>query len=158
MAFDFAAAERVKRIDPGRTLARRRDDALPFLGHTAFAGGPLLLDTCVYLDQMKGTAPDAVDRLADIRIVNHLMVAVQELIFAIGFLSEDDPRMPNVKAAIKRIVEAMPRHRLFVPDADVMGRPPSLPASSPERRAMPRTIGPRRSTTAPCSCRRKSSA
>ncbi|MEE2953319.1 MAG: DNA-binding protein [Pseudomonadota bacterium] len=122
MAFDFVAAERVKRIEPRRTLARCRDDALPFLGHTAFAGGPLLLDTCVYIDQIKGTAPDAFDRLADIRIVNHSMVAVQELIFAIGFLSEDDPRMPNVKAAIKRIVEAMPKHRLFVPDADVMGR------------------------------------
>nr|WP_156382316.1 DNA-binding protein [Aureimonas sp. Leaf460] len=122
VGFDFGTAERVRRSDPGRTLARRADDHLPYIGDEASAGGPLLLDTCVYIDQLKGTAPDAVDRLMDIRIVNHSMVAVGELMFGLGQLREDDQRSPAVKAGIERLVRAMPEHRQLVPDADVIGR------------------------------------
>ncbi|MBZ8132068.1 type II toxin-antitoxin system VapC family toxin [Afifella sp. IM 167] len=122
MAFDVDAAERVLRHDPGRTLGRRPDDQLPYLGDAAIAGGPLLLDSCVYIDQMQGTAPDVVERLMDIRIVNHSMVAVQELMFAVGALNDDDPRSPAARAAIERIVRAMPPHRQFAPDSDVLGR------------------------------------
>jgi len=122
LAFDFDAAERVLRHDPGRTLARRPDDQLPYLGDEASAGSPLLLDTCVYIDQMKGTAPDMVERLMDIRIVNHSMIAVQELMFAIGALDDDDPRSPAARAAIERVIRAMPAHRQFAPDSDVLGR------------------------------------
>nr|WP_255700041.1 DNA-binding protein [Jiella avicenniae] len=95
---------------------------MPYLGDEAVAGGPLLLDTCVYVDQMKGIAPDAVDRLMDIRIVNHSMVAIGELMFGLGQLREDDRRTPVVKAAVERLVRGMPEHRQLLPDADVMGR------------------------------------
>ncbi|MER0237569.1 DNA-binding protein [Fulvimarina sp. MAC8] len=122
MGFDFSTAERVKKSDPGRTLARRRDDQLPYLGDDVVAGGPLLLDTCVYIDQMKGTTPETVDRLMDIRIVSHSMVAVGELMFGVGQLREDDQRTPAVKASIERLVRGMPAHRQLVPDADIMGR------------------------------------
>lgn len=122
MAFDFGAAERIKRLDPGRSLARRPDDQLPFIGNEAVAGGPLLLDTCVYLHQAKGLTPDAVDQIMDIRIVNHSMVAVGELMFGVGLLREDDRRTPAAKAAIEGLVRGMPEHRQHVPDADVMGR------------------------------------
>lgn len=122
MAFDFGAAERVLRQDPQRTLARRPDEALTYLGDEALAGGGLMLDTCVYIDQMKGRAPDVVARLMAIRIVNHSMVAIQELMFAVGALREHDPRSPAAKAAIEQLVRAMPAHRQFVPDSDVMGR------------------------------------
>ncbi|WP_294640879.1 DNA-binding protein, partial [uncultured Aureimonas sp.] len=122
MAFDFAAAERIKRLDPGRSLARRPDDQLPFIGNEATAGGPLLLDTCVYLHQAKGVTPDAVDQLSDVRIVNHSMVAVGELMFGLGLLREDDRRTRAAKSAIERLVRSMPERRLHVPDADVLGR------------------------------------
>ncbi len=122
MAFDFDAAERVLRQDPRRTLARRPDEALVYLGDEAVAGGGIMPDTCVYIDQMKGRAPNVVERLIDIRIVNHSMVAIQELMFAVGALRQDDPRSHPAKLAIKQIVDAMPTHRQFVPDADVMGR------------------------------------
>lgn len=122
MGFDFDAAERVRRSDPGGTLARRPDDQLPYLGAEAVAGSPLLLDTCVYIDQMKGTAPETVDTLMDIRIVNHSMAAIGELMFAVGQLREDDRRTPAVKAGIGRLVRGMPAHRQLLPDADVMGR------------------------------------
>lgn len=50
MAFSFEAAERVRRHDPRRTLSRRDDAELPFLGNEPVAGAGLLLDTCVYID------------------------------------------------------------------------------------------------------------
>ncbi|RYE86416.1 MAG: DNA-binding protein [Hyphomicrobiales bacterium] len=71
---------------------------------------------------MKGKAPSAVGRLMDIRIVNHSMVAIQELMFAIGALREDDPRSAAARSAIERVVRAMPAHRQIAPDPDIMGR------------------------------------
>ncbi|KQT53136.1 DNA-binding protein [Aureimonas sp. Leaf454] len=122
MAFDLDAALRIRRHDPGRTLARRPDAELPYLGDAAVAGSGLLLDTCVYIDQMRGTAPDMVEQLIDIRIVNHSMVAVQELMFSIGALAEDDRRTPAAIAAIGALISAIPAHRRFAPDADVLAR------------------------------------
>jgi hypothetical protein len=52
--FDFDAAFRWARFDPGRTLARRADRELPFLEGPAEAGLELLLDTCVYKMARKG--------------------------------------------------------------------------------------------------------
>jgi hypothetical protein len=52
--FDFAGALRWARLDPRRTLARRPDGALLFASVDELAGQPLLLDTCLYIDQMQG--------------------------------------------------------------------------------------------------------
>jgi len=122
VGFTFSAAERVRKHDPGRTLGRRPDDQLPFLDDEATAGGGLLLDTCCYIDQIKGTAPDVVEQLLDIRIVNHSMVAIQELMFAVGTLRKDDSRTAAAVSSIQQVVEGMPEHRLFTPDSDIMGR------------------------------------
>ncbi|MCJ2011448.1 type II toxin-antitoxin system VapC family toxin [Methylobacterium sp. J-076] len=120
MAFTFRAAERARRFDPGRTLARRDDADLPFLGAEAAAGNGLLLDTCVYIDQMQGRAPPTVQDCLDIRIVHHSMVAVQELMHTVGILDPDDPRSARAVAAIERVVDAMPPHRLLLPDAETL--------------------------------------
>lgn len=122
MGFDFEAALRVRRHDPGRTLARRPDEALPFLGETAPAGNGLLLDTCVYIDQLQGRAPGVIERLFAVRAVHHSMVAMQELMVAVGALRRDDPRTPGTLAAIRRVVRGIPAHRLFAPDPDVLGK------------------------------------
>ncbi|MGO6703786.1 hypothetical protein ACC764_25030 [Rhizobium ruizarguesonis] len=58
----------------------------------------------------------------DIRQANHSTVAIQELMHTIGVL---DPRHPRTKTAIGQIkttIAAMPDHRIFTPDADVLGR------------------------------------
>ena len=122
MAFDFRSAERFRRRAPARTLARRPDDALPFLGSEASAGNGLLLDTCVYIDQMQGKAPRVVEDLLAVRLVNHSAVAVQELLHAVGVLDPDDVRTGPAVAAIKGAIEAMPAHRLFVPDMNTLGQ------------------------------------
>lgn len=121
--FDVKAACRwAARLDPHGTLARRSDEALPFAGDDALAGQALLLDTCVYTDQMQGRAPRLVEQLVDTRQVNHSTVAIQQLMHTVGVLDPADPRTAAAVEAVCGQVESMPEHRIFAPDAEVLGR------------------------------------
>jgi len=86
-AFDFDAARRWVRFDPRTTLARRGDDELPFVNAGLIGGQGLLLDSCVYIDQMQDRSPQLLDDLVAQRQVNHSTVAIQELMHAVGALS-----------------------------------------------------------------------
>jgi hypothetical protein len=122
VAFDFDAAVRWARFDPARTLARRDDVELPFVGDIASAGQELLLDTNVYINGIQGRAPDVVAYLLNSRLVNHSTIAIQELMHAVGVL---DGRHPSTKTAIGQIavaIKSMRPHRVFAPDPDVLGR------------------------------------
>lgn len=121
-AFSFAAAVRWGRLDPGRTLSRRDDADLPFVGDHPGAGHGLLLDTCVYIDGLQGRAPNAVGELLDFRTANHSTVAIQELMHTVGVLDPADARTKGVVKQIGVLVDAMPAHRTFTPDADVLAR------------------------------------
>lgn len=125
-AFDIEAALRWARFDPRRTLSRRDDVALPFASEEALAGQPLLLDTCVYIDQMQARAPAFLERLIESRQVNHSTIAIQELMHTVGVLDPGDMRTKAVVAAIQAQILAqilaMPDHRVFAPDADILGR------------------------------------
>lgn len=120
--FDFAGALRWARLDPRRTLARRPDHALPFASVDELAGQPLLLDTCVYIDQMQRRAPKLIEQLVETRHVNHSTVAIQELMHTVGLLDPTDHRTPAVVAAVNGQIQAMSDHRVFTPDAEVLGR------------------------------------
>jgi hypothetical protein len=120
--FDFGAAVRWARFDPRKTLARRPDAELPFVDEAHIAGQALLLDTCVYIDKFHARAPDAVSRLMATRQVKHSSIAIQELMHTVGALNPDDPRTPGAVAEIRDLIRSMPRHRIFVPDIDVLGR------------------------------------
>lgn len=120
--FDFDDAVRWGRFDPQRTLARRSDAELPFILEEPQAGSEVLLDTCVYIDSLQGRAPEALLALLDIRKANHSTVAIQELMHTVGVL---DPKHPQTKTAIRQIrtvLRAMRPHRVFAPDADLLGR------------------------------------
>ena len=121
--FDVVAARRwAARLDPRRTLARRPGAALPFASDDALVGQALLLDTCVYIDQMQGRAPRLVEHLVDTRQVNHSTVAIQELMHTVGVLDPADQRTLAAVEAVRGQIEAMPEHRIFAPDAEVLGR------------------------------------
>lgn len=60
-AFDFDAARRWARFDPQRILAGRPDGDLPFVHDDLVGGQGLLLDTCVYIDQMQDRSPARLD-------------------------------------------------------------------------------------------------
>jgi len=120
--FDVAASRRWARLDPRKTLAYRPDAALPFASVDELAGQALLLDTCVYIDQMQGRAPGLVEQLVDTRQVNHSTVAIQELMHTVGVLDPEDRRTAAVVEAVSHQIEAMAEHRVFAPDAEVLGR------------------------------------
>ncbi len=120
--FDFDSARRWARFASNGTLARRRDNQLPFIDANAIAGQGLLLDTCVYIDQMQGRAPRMLEDLVAQRQVNHSIVAIQELMHTVGVLRPSDGRTAGVVAEIGRQVKAMPPHRIFAPDTEVLGR------------------------------------
>jgi len=120
--FDIDSGLRWARFDPRKAMSRRDDSALPFASADEIAGQPLLLDTCVYIDQMQARAPALVEQLVDTRHVNHSSVALQELLHTVGVLNPDDPRTADVVGSVREQVEAMPDHCVFTPDADVLGR------------------------------------
>jgi predicted nucleic acid-binding protein len=121
-AFDVAAALRWARFDPKRALKRRPDKDLPFADESELAGQPLLLDTCVYIDQMQGRSPRLVEQFVEMRQVHHSTVAIQELMHTVGVLDPNDPRTAGVVKIIRGQIDAMPDHRVFVPDAEILGR------------------------------------
>jgi hypothetical protein len=98
--FDFDAARRWVRFDPHKTFARRGDDQLPFITANLIAGQGLLLDTCVYIDQMQNRSPPILDDLITQRQVNHSTVAIQELMHTVGVLNPSDRRTAGVVAEI----------------------------------------------------------
>jgi len=119
--FDFDKVVRWARAARHETLVRRPEAELPFI-ESAHPGPDLLLDTCVYIDQMQERLPRAVEELADIRQLNHSTVAVAELMHTVGRL---DPRHPGTATAIRQVgmaLKAMRPHRLFEPDKEIAGR------------------------------------
>jgi hypothetical protein len=120
--FDFGAALRWARFDPRKTVARREDGALPFADASRIGGQGLLLDTCVYIDQMQDRTPALLDGLIAARQVNHSSVAIQELMHTVGALNPADPRTAGVIGEIGKQIEAMPAHRILAPDIQVLGR------------------------------------
>ena len=120
--FDFDAARRWARLDPQRTLARRGDGELPFVNASLLGGQGLLLDTCVYIDQMQDRSPQVLDDLIARRQINHSTVAIQELMHTVGFLNASDTRTAGAIAEIGKQIKAMPPHRVFAPDVEILGR------------------------------------
>jgi predicted nucleic acid-binding protein len=121
-AFDFEAALRWARFDPQTTMARRNDEELPFVNANSLGGQGLLLDTCVYIDQMRDRSPRLLDDLIAQRQVHHSTVAIQELMHTVGVLRPSDARTAGVIAQIGKLIKAMPPHRIFAPDIEVFGR------------------------------------
>lgn len=120
--FDFDAARRwAHGIDKGPP--RRRDDnELPFVDAGPLVGPPLLLDTCVYIDQMRDHTPLMLDELLATRLVQHSTVAIQELMHSVGVLDPSDRRTAGAVAAVGAQIKTMKPHRVSTPDADVLGR------------------------------------
>jgi hypothetical protein len=153
--FDFDAARRWARFDPQKTLARRGDDELPFVKASVIGGQGLLLDTCVYIDQMQDRSPQVLDDLIAQRQVNHSTAALHELMHTVGVLNPSDPRSAGVIAEIGKQIKAMPPHRIFAPDIEVLGRAALLSGIPCRLQDTKKTASYALSRTVCCSCRRR---
>ena len=121
----FDLSETLRSLKPHKhvgTLARRVDDDLPWVTDEPEIGGPILLDTSVYLDVLQGRSPIEVDTLLTYRLCHHSAVSLSELTHAFGRL---DPNHASTKAVLKTIaatIEDIPEHRLHSPDASIWGQ------------------------------------
>ena len=120
MASLATAARRVLRSASRATLARRPDDWLPFVEAGARSPASILLDTCVYIDEMQGRLPAEAERLFEASQINHSAIAVQELMFSMGALDPRDRRTRRAIDTIERTLDLMPPYRLFAPDLGVL--------------------------------------
>lgn len=103
--------------------ARRPDSELPFILSDDVRGiGPVLLDTCVYIDRMRRSAPPAVEAVSDTGMAFHSATALGELLHGIGALDPRDPRTSSVTERVRRQIAGIAHHRLQTPDADILGR------------------------------------
>lgn len=71
---------------------------------------------------MQGRSPKILDDLITQRQVNHSTVAIQELMHTVGVLDPSDARTATVIEVIGEQIRAMPPHRIFAPDNEVLGR------------------------------------
>ncbi len=105
-----------------RTLAQRPDDALSFLSDMPEAGEALMLDAGVYIDQLKGRLPPAVEARVLSRGVYHSSLVLAELSFPFGRLDPADPRTRAACGALGALLAAIPDRRIFTPPADALMR------------------------------------
>jgi predicted nucleic acid-binding protein len=120
--FDFDSALRWAKPILRKRLHRRAPGNLPYVGEAAQAGGALLLDTCVYIDQMQGRAPPILSDLLALRLVNHSSIAMMELMHPVGRLDPAHPKTRQAIGQIRATIVAMPRHRVLQPSAQTLGR------------------------------------
>ena len=121
-----------------RSLAYRPSKDLPFNPAAVPQGAPILLDTTVYIDQLKGDLPPPIIDLIATRPVHH--GAPAELAAAIGYL---DPLDSRTGANLKPIIETL-------------GTRAAANDSCAERRSMDRRLDPRRRSRAHArSCQRR---
>jgi hypothetical protein len=120
--FDFDAALRWAKPDRWKQLRRRPASDLHYVGGAAQPGPALLLDSCVYIDQMQDRTPKSVDELIRMRVVNHSSIAIMELMHPVGRLDPSHSGTKDVIGVIRQTIQAMRRHRIFEPDTDVMAR------------------------------------
>jgi len=120
--FDFDKVVRWSRAAQGKTLIRRQDDDLPFVDECEISGNDLLLDTCVYIDQMQDRTPEILETLIEVRQANHSTVAIQELMHTVGVLNPGDPRTAAAVVAIGAYIKEMRPHRTFAPEPDALGK------------------------------------
>lgn len=94
-------------------LPLRRDEELDFFADNDVAGEPIMLDTCVYIDQMQGRLPDPVARRVEARTTVHAPIVLGELSFLFGNLDPRDPRTAAALTAIEAMLSAIGEHRIM---------------------------------------------
>jgi len=102
-----------------RQLTRRSDSDLPFDPASVAREAAILLDSCFYIDAVKGLVPPSVAALVEtpMRRLLHSTVCRAELAAGAAKLPVADPRTPGSRARIASILARMPAENLVQPSA-----------------------------------------
>ncbi|MEF0944177.1 type II toxin-antitoxin system VapC family toxin [Rhizobium sp. BR 362] len=142
MAFDLRAALRSIKPEKRAGGLRRRDDhLLTWAENEPSVGGPVLLDTSVYLDVLQGKSTEAVDRLLTYRLCYHSAVCLSELTHVFGRLDAAHPATKSVLKTVSETISDIPSHRLDAPDIQIWGSAGILAGLLARLSNMPRNAG-----------------
>lgn len=117
--FDLETPLRRIRPDKRRKPLRRRD-GLAFVSDDVVPAeiGPVLLDTCVYLDAGKGKLPAGAHRLLADSLLFHSSVGIAEITYAFGRLDPTHPDTPATLLFLKEVLARVRTYRTLAPDRD----------------------------------------
>lgn len=76
-------------------------------------GERIMLDTCVFIDQLQGKLPEAIEERVTARTIMHSPVVIGELSFLIGRLDPKHPGTGDAITAIRDLLAAVPEHQIF---------------------------------------------
>lgn len=150
MILSFDLDSTLRSLKPQQRTAcptSRPDEELSWAKDAPPIGGPLLLDTTIYIDLLRGSTPAEVDGLIQLRTCNHSSVSLAELTHAFGRL---DPAHPDTKTALRELRETInediPPHRLQDPDNGTWGAAGVLAGMAFRLRRLPKNQGHERKT------------
>jgi predicted nucleic acid-binding protein len=109
------------RNDPAawvRALHYRQKGELPYDPKAISPDAPLLLDTTVYIDQLKGHLPPAIVALISSHVIVHGAPVLAELAVTVGALDPRDPRTVTTLEPILDTLRHIPPQRIIVPSDD----------------------------------------
>ena len=109
----------LRRIKPDRWHEPlRRRAALPFVTDDVRPAdiGPIMLDSCVYLDAAKGKLTTGARRLVAASHLFHCSVCVGELVYAFGRLDPTHQDTPATLGILKEILDRVRTDRTVTPD------------------------------------------
>ena len=108
-----------RRIRPGKRrtpLSFRDRSALPFFP-AAGLSGPVMLDTCAYIDALAGRMPLALHALLPGRRHFHCAVCLGELAFGLGAMAPEAAHADRSRAAIGDLLGRIETRRTSAPPA-----------------------------------------
>ena len=94
-------------------LTARPIEALDRFAESDVPGERIMLDTCVFIDQLQGKLPQAIQQRVTARTIMHSPVVIGELSFLIGRLDPKHPGTGEAIAAIRDLLAAVADHRIF---------------------------------------------
>lgn len=105
-----------------QTLSARSDKDLTFLEALPEAGDAIMLDACVYIDQLQGKTPAAVEARITARSSFHSSLALSEICFPFGRLDPADARTAPALRAIEDLIAAIPERRILAVSAEAQAK------------------------------------
>lgn len=94
-------------------LTARPPEELDRFAESDVPGERIMLDTCIFIDQLQGKLPEVIEERITARTIMHSPVVIGELSFLIGRLDPKHPGTSDAIAAIRDLLAAVADHRIF---------------------------------------------